>query len=166
VTLRSYDTYDESDLAKAGRTAADLIDLLARLDKNRIAVGKLVSGTPGHMTLAKDIKVEVEQKTPGDDVTMTLTLRSHGDGANPGKPLAYYREFQEFADAIQHGSGSVQVLGKRLHGTTVDSDDSPIIAFTLTQAQSPKLAEKVQEMAARVTALTNKAGIYRITRGI
>jgi len=152
TTVRFYDPGDESSLAKAERTAADLRDLLARLDENRIAVSTLVSGAAGQLALAKDIEVGVDHNSPKDDVGMTLTLHSHGNGTNPGKPRVYYREFQEFADALQHPGGMLE-SGRRLNGTPVDSRDSPVIGFTLRQAQSPKLAEKVQEMATRVDAL-------------
>ena len=160
TTLRPDDPADDSDLARAERTAAELRNLLARLGRSGIAVGKLVSGWHGQHTLAGDIEVGVEEDAASGEVSMTLTLRSHGGWTNPGKPLVYYREFQDFADALQP-EGGVQTFGRRLNGTPLDSERSPVIEFTLSHAGSPKLAERVREMARRADAMASRAALLR-----
>jgi hypothetical protein len=79
--LRPYDPTGDSDLARAERTATDLRELLTRLDRSGIAVGKLVSGWAGHLTLAGDIEVGVEQDADqGDAIAQENLATAYAKG--------------------------------------------------------------------------------------
>jgi hypothetical protein len=110
MTLRPFGSRPESDHEKAEETAAGLREFLSKLAATNISFGKALSGNleTCFPSLYHDIDVRVREGEPGQGMVFDFSLRSHADGANPGKNARFYHEFKTIVDTFQHSDSVMQ----------------------------------------------------------
>lgn len=146
MTLRPFGSRPESDHDKAEETAAALLAFLEKLCTHNISFARAVLDCtePCNPSLYRDIDVRVREGDSGQGMVFDFSFRSHANGANPEKNAAVYRKFKEIVETFQH-PGSTMVMGPLLNGTVADGDERPVIAYSLTHAESDEYADKIAE---------------------
>jgi hypothetical protein len=166
MTLRPFGSRPESDLENAEETASALRAFLTKLAASNISFGKVLAGglEPCFPTLYQDIDVRAREGEPGQGMVFDFSLRSHADGANPGKNARFYHEFKNIVETFQH-PGSVMEYGPLLNGKVADGDERPVVAYRLTHAESEEYADKIAEWTRKLDGVAKHKASWKSEAG-